>query len=43
MYQNTIFICILYMAKIDNIPPKNADFSKNQGVCHVIYIVLDLF
>ena len=28
--------------KVDNFRWKNADFSRTQGVHHVIYIILDL-
>ena len=35
MHQNTTYICILDIAKF---PVKNADVSRTQGVCQVIYI-----
>ena len=38
MYQNAIYICIFDIAKFVNFQRKNADASRNQGVCHVIDI-----
>ena len=38
MYQNAIYICILDIAKFADFRWKNADVSRNQGVCQVIHI-----
>ena len=38
MYQNAIYICISWYNKICWFPLKNADVSRNQGLCHVIHI-----
>ena len=38
MCSNAIILVFLYIAKIADFWSKHADFSKTQGVCHVIYI-----
>ena len=38
MDQNTIYICISYIAKFADFRWKNADVSRTQRVCHVIHI-----
>ena len=38
MYQDAIFICISWYGKICWFPVKNADVSRTQVVCYVIYV-----
>ena len=38
MSENVIYIYISWFSKIYWFPVKNADFSRTQGVYHVIYI-----
>ena len=41
MYQNAIHIYILDIANIADFPWKNANVTRNQGVCHVIHIYFE--
>ena len=35
---NAIYICVSWYKKVADFQWKNADISKTQGVCHMIYI-----
>ena len=37
MYENPIYMCILDVAKFDDLQWKNADVSRTQRMYHLIY------
>ena len=41
MYLNGIYIWISWYSKICWFPVKNADVSRTQEVCHVIYLIFE--